>query len=248
MYDFTIKLADVPIRIHTIFDYTEEYFQNYLTDEMPEIEISIDKEDISRERYLDSLQGESFGNHALINEDDIYSRTAILRKIADELFYHNVLLFHGSVIALNGKAYVFTAPSGTGKTTHSWLWLKNFPECHIMNGDKPFLLFRDEKVFACGSPWRGKEGFGVNEILPIDGICLLERDKTNHIERVSFSDALPALITQSHKPGDPAALPKVLRLISKLSNIKLYRLGCNMEDEAAFVSYNALVKNEHKNL
>lgn len=63
---------------------------------------------------------------------------------------------HGTVVDHNGQAYMFTAPSGTGKTTHAKLWLDNLPDAFIVNGDKPFIIAGDEQPKACGTPWAGK--------------------------------------------------------------------------------------------
>ena len=101
---------------------------------------------------------------------------------AARLIDFDVLLFHGSVVAVDGQAFLFTAKSGTGKTTHTRLWLKQIPGCHVLNGDKPLLLFRNDGIYACGTPWQGKENYGTNEILPLKSICLFNRDIKNHKE------------------------------------------------------------------
>ena len=157
------------------------------------------------------------------------------------LLERDVLLFHGCVMACEGRAYLFTAPSGTGKTTHCRLWLDRFPGSHVLNGDKPLLRIEEERVFACGTPWQGKERYGCNEILPLEAICFLERDTVNHIAPVSFHDAFPALLAQTHRPAGGAAMLKTLALLEKLGQrTRLYRLGCNREPEAAELSFTTM--------
>ena len=111
----------------------------------------------------------------------------------------------------------------------------------MLNGDKPLLRVETDRVLACGTPWRGKEQLGRNEMLPLEAICFLERDEVNHIEAVSLHDALPSLIAQTNRPTEPQAVMHTLELIGRVGGMaRLYRLGCNMEPEAAHISYHAL--------
>ena len=241
MTEFTIKLAEIPISVRCFFDSTKDYCRDYLTDEPGEIQIDMEPLDILAERRLGARQMALEG-HSQADYTDAYMETlALYRKIAERLAEKNVLLFHGSVIAYREKAYIFTAKSGTGKTTHCRLWLENIPDCHILNGDKPLLLFRSDGVFACGTPWQGKEQYGRNEILPVAAICLLTRDRSNHIEPIRFSEAFPLLLRQFHKPNGTANA-EFMRLFGKLGAVSLYRLGCNMDKEAAFTAFAGLTE------
>jgi ABC-type multidrug transport system ATPase subunit len=142
---------------------------------------------------------------------------------------------------VNGKAYLFTARSGTGKTTHAKLWLKKIKNSYVLNGDKPLIKIQKDGIILCGTLWCGKEGFGVNEILPLKAICVLERDTVNHIERITASEALPILYQQSHHCDGVEDMERTLSLLEWLTqNVEFYRMGCNMEDEAALVSYGAM--------
>jgi len=183
-------------------------------------------------------EGRTPAEHA----DSYLETLALAEVVLKKLISYGVILFHGAVMAVDGKAYLFTAKSGTGKTTHCKLWLENIPNCHILNGDKPLLLFKDGKVYACGSPWMGKEKYGVNEILPLEAICLLYRDKENHTEAIAVKDCFDSLVHQCHIPSGSGVMLTVFNMLKKLPDISFYRLGCNMKAEAAFVSYNAMVK------
>ena len=100
------------------------------------------------------------------------------------------ILLHSSCVAVDGVAYAFSADSGTGKSTHTQLWLKHFGDrAHIVNDDKPAIRFIDGKVYACGTPWSGKYDYSTPEILPLGGICFLERSKTNQIKKADTSKA-----------------------------------------------------------
>ena len=162
--------------------------------------------------------------------------------MADIAFNHGVVLFHGSVVAVEGKAYLFAAPSGTGKTTHTKLWLDLIPGSYVLNGDKPFLKINSGHVLACGTPWRGKERYGCNEILPLEAICFLERDSENSITPMVLNQALQVLMSQIYLPNDTSSILKVLSMCKKIGNAtRLYRLKCNMDPDAAVVSSSAML-------
>ena len=239
--EFTVEFAGVPIRIHTRFPSIRKGCEEYFTDEAPVIDVSVTAEEIEYERRLGEKTNREEGNGETNSSDRYMEWLALLRKLSERLVHHGVLLVHGCAAAVDGKAYLFTAKSGTGKTTHCRLWEEHIPGCHIMSGDKPFLLFKEGKVYVCGSPWRGKERYGTNEVLPLAGLCILERDSENHIERVSFAEAFPVLIRQSNIPKGVGAAA-AMQLIAKLRNAALYRLGCNMKSDAARVSYEGMTR------
>jgi len=238
---FTISLAGFPIRVEALHESTANFCRDYLTDEEPVFTVRMEQRDIdwerenaARERALEGLEPREYSERYL-------ESLAVYRRIASLLLERDVLLFHGCVMACEGRAYLFTAPSGTGKTTHCRLWLDRFPGSHVLNGDKPLLRIEEERVLACGTPWQGKERYGCNEILPLEAICFLERDTVNHIAPVSFHDAFPALLAQTHRPAGGAAMLKTLALLEKLGQrTRLYRLGCNMEPEAAELSFTTM--------
>ena len=242
MTEFNIKLAEIPIKVHSIHEQVRDICRDYMTDEPAEIELTITQEEIDQTRQ-ESYANDIYEGREPVNYKDRYLETiSLLRMTANTLMNHGVLLFHGSAIAVDGKVYLFTAKSGTGKTTHSRLWLKNIPGAYILNGDKPFLLFKEDGIFVCGNPWQGKEDYGRNEILPLAAICILERDETNHIEPITYKEAFEVLTFQSHKPPQDGRMVSYMKMLGRLSMLPLYRLGCNMEDEAALVSYNGMVK------
>ena len=133
----------------------------------------------------------------------------------------------------------FAAKSGTGKTTRLLLWQQTLgSRVRPVNGDKPILRVCGEQVYACGTPWSGKENLNTNIMLPLKAICILERDSTNHIERIGMSDALPVLLQQIYRPARADAMRRTLQIVRDLGEkVSLYRLGCNMDEEAAAVAY-----------
>ena len=175
-------------------------------------------------------------------KDERLESTAVQRKIAEGLYAYDTLLFHGSVIAVDGEAYLFTAKSGTGKSTHTRLWRKLFGDRAVMiNDDKPFLRVTEEGVTVYGSPWNGKHGLGNNICAPLKAICILERGEQNAIRSIPANEAVSMLLQQSNRPRQAKWLPKYMELLDKLSgNLAFYRLSCTIDPQAAAVAYEAM--------
>jgi len=239
---FTIKLAGIPFEVNAAYDTTRSFCKEYLTDETPLFSITITQNHIEKMRKNDISTAITEGITPVAHSDSYYETYALADVALEKLIDYNVIMFHGAVMAIDGKAYLFTAKSGTGKTTHCRLWLKNIPNCHILNGDKPLLLFKGNEVFVCGSPGQGKENYGINEILPLAAVCILERADNNHIEEVALKNCFDSLINQTHIPDGNGNFAKAVGMVKQLSSVELYRLGCNMDDDAALVSYKAMVK------
>lgn len=231
MFTTTIRLAEKVIRIHSIHSQIVRLCKDYAVEaEEVDFEITITQQDIDREA------------EPMERYSDGYLETlAVYRKICDRLLDYDTILMHGSVVAIGDTAYMFTAPSGTGKTTHSRLWLENIPGAYILNGDKPLLHITDTGVTAYGTPYRGKENYGVNGSANLKAICILARGETNRIEHVSAGSVLPELLRQIHLAGDV----RVIRLLQKLTrNVAFYKLHCNIAPEAALLSFKRMVQPE----
>jgi hypothetical protein len=152
------------------------------------------------------------------------------------------ILLHSSCVAVDGKAYLFSAPCGTGKSTHTQLWQKYFGEKLVfVNDDKPALRIIDGKVYACGTPFSGKTALNSDVSFPLQGICILSRDEKNHIHKMEMSDALPKILSQTFRPKNKVLMLKVLEILDKiLSEVPVYSLHCNMEIDAVLTSYNGM--------
>ena len=145
------------------------------------------------------------------------------------------------------ETYIFSAASGTGKTTHICKWLRHLPKAFVVNGDKPFLKFKnDGTVLACGSPWAGKENLYTNTMVPLKAIVLMERAEENHIEQISFAEAFPFLLQQIYRPINEEKMRKTLQMLQRLSlAVTFWRFQCNnYKDDCFDVIYNALVRDQ----
>lgn len=241
---FKIKLSGITFKINNIHDELISFCHDYLSDDDYSYEIDINQEDIELEREYSARQDIKEGK-AIRNYPNAYLETlALYRKLANPLLDNKIVIFHGAVVVANNKAYLFTAPSGTGKTTHIRLWLKEFDDTYVLNGDKPLLMIKDNKVYAVGTPWMGKEKMGINKIVELDSICVLDRSIDNRIIKLDKSEALSYLAKQIHIPDN--RIVEILNVLTFIiNNINLYHLYCNKEDEAAHVSYREMVNYEH---
>ena len=232
-----ILIAEHTFSIHSLYD--EVYFlcRKYLTDKQAEEEVFVSQEDIEAERKIDIANG--------MHSCNAYLETiAVQRKISELILKYDTFLMHGAVIAHNEKAYMFTAASGTGKTTHILKWLENLDNAYVVNGDKPLIKITEKEAIACGTPWRGKEKLGRNCMVPLKAIVLMERGENNEINEVTFEKALTFLLRQTYMPTDGVKMKKTLALVAKLKGrIKFYKyVFNNMKDDAFEVAYGTIVE------
>ena len=229
-----ISIAGLTVLVHNKYKHIAELSAEYLCDGDPDFEIVVTEADISAEREM-AERDYSTGYLESI---------AAYRKIAETIPKYSAVVFHGAVIAVNGSAYAVTARSGVGKTTHLLLWLKTFGDkVHILNGDKPILREIDGKIYACGTPWKGKENYGVSEMLPLKGIAFLKRGAENSAKRSDSNASLIPLISQIYLPENEISAKMALILANKIiSTVPMLEFSVNMQDEAAKMAYDAFMK------
>lgn len=239
LISFNIAIANKVVGITACYDSIFNLCRDYLTDMSCDFHVAVSEKDIQYERDKSVSETDFNGTEVQKFSDSYLETLAVYRKIATAMLDYDTLLFHGSAIAVNGEAYLFAAKSGTGKSTHTRLWREYFGDRAVMiNDDKPLLKIVDNRIYVCGTPWNGKHRLSSNAIFPLKAITILERDNTNHISRIDKKTALPMLIQQSFRPKEAEKLTKVLTLIDRIGNYTaLYRLGCNMQPDAAMVSY-----------
>ena len=163
---------------------------------------------------------------------------AVYRKICTYALAHDAFLMHCAVIEYEGRGYAFSAPSGTGKTTHIRLWQQVFgaDKVTVVNGDKPILRLIDGVFYAYGTPWCGKEGYQTNTRVPLAGLCFLTRGTENRIRPISAEEAIPRLFAQIMVTDSPDLARQMELADALLGKVPAYLLACNMEPEAALVA------------
>lgn len=217
---------------------------NYISTDEPEFVITTNEEDIRLESEMSDHNRQFEGLPPYTFADSYLETLAVYRKLVERLADDDIILFHGSAIAVEGQCYLFTAKSGTGKSTHVRLWRKMLGDRAVMvNDDKPLIRLKDGMAVVYGTPWDGKHHLSTNISMPLKSIAVLKRGEKNTIKPLSVKESLPMLIQQTYRPEHPSAVMKVLQLVGKLAqSVNLFELHCNMEDEAAHVAYEGMSK------
>lgn len=235
MFEFNVKLADLKINILSGHEYTKRLFSDYIcdSDEPCDFVIRYDGAELARE-CENSRDFPVFYHESLL----------IYRKICTKIIEYNAMLMHSSAISLDGEAYLFTAPSGTGKSTHAGLWRAHFGERAVMiNDDKPIIREIDGRFFVYGTPYMGKHRLGANIKAPIKALCIIARGEKNEIERVRAADHIPALLNQTLLPSDEKLMDALFSTFERfIDRVPVYRLKCNISDEAVRVAYEGMNK------
>ena len=236
------KIADKVVEINSIYDEVHEYCADYQTNDPADYFVTTTQADINFEREKSFREDKIEGIPIRHFSDNYLEELAVYRKIAEKMIDYDTVLFHGSVIAVDGIGYLFTAKSGTGKSTHTRLWREYFGDRAVMvNDDKPLLHITDSGAAAYGTPYNGKHRIGNNISVPLKAICFLTRAADNHIEPITREQAYTMLLQQVYRPADSVKMIATLLLIDKLADtVNLYRLGCNMDISAARASFEGM--------
>lgn len=150
------------------------------------------------------------------------------------------IMLHASAVEVDGRAYLFSADSGTGKSTHTKQWQKYFGEDRalIINDDKPAIRKEKSGWTAYGTPFSGKTDENLNRKAVLQGICMLERGEKNTIERIGAWEAIPLLMRQTIVPRNEVLAGELLELLDQLiGEVPIYRMKCNISEEAVLTAY-----------
>ncbi len=226
---FNAKIADHVIAIDNRYDYIKQLYRDYISDEEPYAFVSVNDDEIAAENFDGG------------NWSPAYLETlAVYRKICEQLINDDIILFHCSCLEMDGKAILFTAPSGTGKSTHSRLWRERFGSRVVMvNDDKPLIKISD-RIVAYGTPYGGKDALQTNTSALVSAIVILHQAKENLIRRLEPNEAFPQLFAQTYRCSSVEAMTKTLPLVGKLSHLPVYSLGCTISQEAVELVYNEI--------
>lgn len=232
---FTYKIADVVFNADIKYKYTYGVMENFLAPngEKAEFDIEVTKMDLKNEKSLSP--------HDM--PDCYHESVALYRKFIYILLKsYDAFFFHCSAIAVDNKAIMFTAKSGTGKSTHRRLWEKNFKErVIVINDDKPIIRKVNGVYYVYGTPWQGKEGLGCNIRVPAKALCFLSRGDTNSIGSISTSQVVSKMLNQVVRPSDPKLMSNFLQLLDEfLQQVDTYDLRVNMTDAAALTAYDGI--------
>ena len=231
------KLVDFIVEFKNPSPQIEKFFSDYIYDGTPQISFEISENDIEYETKLERKQYTKFS----------YELTAMLRKFTKWMIEENAFFLHSALIDVDGIGIAFAAPSGTGKTTHLCLWQQLLGDrLTVVNGDKPIVRFLENEKYPVGygTPWNGKEMFGINGKTEIRHFCFIERSLSNSCEKLNASDVLHLFFKQIYIPKkDVSKTFKTLQMANMfLNNVTVWKIKCNMDISAAEVAYNTIFK------
>ena len=237
-----IELAGIPAEVICRHPVNELFLKDYVTDKPPLISVVPTEEDLDRIQADHDRMCRAEGRPQHKRSGAFLENNAIHALLAEKLVDFDVLLLHGSALCIDGKAYIFTAPSGTGKSTHARLWREVYGGRVIMiNDDKPLLKISEDGTTVYGTPWAGKPHLSCNACAPLGAIAELKRDEYNHIEPMTGAEAFPVLMKHSYRSRDPVTMMKIMELRKRLlDTVSFYSLGCNMSPEAARVAFETM--------
>ncbi len=232
-------IAGLKVKMNNCGGRAEKQAIPYLAENQDEnqdvdIDIFVDKKVV--DKYVEA--------HPELNQDDWeYMLTG--SEFYSQLVNFDGILLHSSCIVVDGVAYAFSANSGTGKSTHTQLWLKRFGDrAYMLNDDKPALRIIDGKPYACGTPWSGKYDYSTPAVVPLGGICFLERSEENWIKPAETSKAIFNIFSQTVRRFGEIGMNKLMDNLDQLFRlVPIYSFGCNISDEAVDCSYNAMKRN-----
>lgn len=228
------KIAEINILINPIYGYTKKQMEPFICGETDyEFDASATREEIEL-----SVSRDETPVPPALHEGPIIL-TKICRRMLED---YDGFFFHSSSLCLNGEGYLFTALSGTGKSTHTSYWRKLFGDkVTMINDDKPIIRKIDGRFYVCGTPWMGKSDIGCNRVAPVKAIYVLQRGEENSAKRVSPGVVLKQLLEATLLPKTRDNMQKLLELFNELfSSVSLILLTCNKDTDAARVAYEAL--------
>lgn len=226
-------IAGLRIFINNRCKFTDAFCKAYLSEDQSspaDLTAVVTEEEFRQEKSL----SENF-------PDGYIENICLYRCICRQLPVLDRMLLHAAILEYDGNAYAFLGRSGTGKSTHTGLWIKHLQGVKIVNGDKPILQKTQNDFLAYGTPWMGKEGLGTNTVAPLKGLCFLEQAKENTIARLTPAQAASRIFQQVLLPEEEDNAARTLELIDDMvSNIPCYLLKCTISEDAVKASFEAL--------
>jgi hypothetical protein len=234
------EIADLRVNIQNRLRYTDNFCKEYLSQDQEsatDFSVFVTDEAFREEK----AQSPNFS-------DGYIENICLYREICLKMPLYNRFLLHSCVLEYKGNAYAFLGRSGTGKSTHTGLWLQYVHGSEILNGDKPILGVDNDQITVYGTPWMGKEGRGKKGAAPLKALVFLEQAKVNEIEKLSLSAASMRLFQQVLFPSEEGAAAKSLELLDSLvMRVPSYLLKCDISETAVKTSFECLTEKKYEN-
>ena len=222
------EIAGLKVEMQPQFDRLKRQSETYISSGEPVITLNPD------------LYGKI--NSTLVNRTDedieyIYASAEFCR----EIIRHGRFFLHASAVVYKDEAYLFSAPSGMGKSTHTSLWLKEFSGSYILNDDKPVILPKKDSVSVFGTPFSGKTDLQVNREVRLRAICFLKRGEENSVSRVVDDRAIALILNNTYRPKNGESMKLLFDMIDRVvENADIFEMSCRNEPAAAQMSYKAM--------
>jgi len=229
------KIADLIVEYTAKYDDLKRLSEQFIYNGERETDITLSVTDKQLENMLSrSVEGTTIGGIENLAMSSEFNRAAIK---------YGVMLVHSSALIYDGGAYLFSADSGVGKSTHTKLWLKAFGDkVHIMNDDKPVVRLYDDHAQAFGTPFDGGSGIALNESYPLKAIIFVERGEENSVRVPENKEIIQKLYFQTARMVNRETAEKMLLNFEKLLTLsKFYVLTCNMDISAAYIVFENIV-------
>lgn len=227
------KIADLVVEFNPQFDMLKNRASKYLVeDAKTDFSIRISEEHIAKEKAEDSEVTSEIAEYMLVGN-----------TFYKGLIKHDGCLLHASSVVVDDEAYLFSAPCGTGKSTHTSLWLKYLAHKnpYILNDDKPAIRIMEDGIFAYGTPFSGKHDINENKKVKLKGICFIEQSKINFIRKLEPQEAIKLFLEQTFRNLNEEYMLKFFDILDKiLKEIPIYKLYCDMSEEAVQLSYGTM--------
>lgn len=229
-----LRVAELNVEVDYKYPTLVKQAEFYKADfEKPNITVSIS---------ADSMKELKEENPHLSEDDLEYIFTGA--GFYEALLEFNGFMLHSSGVCVDGCAYLFSADPGTGKSTHTGLWQKYFGENRalIINDDKPAIRLVDDTLYCYGTPWSGKTDKNLNMRVPVGAIVFIERSVGNNwVKEITPKEAIPLILQQTIRPAEQDKMIKLLDVLDTLlRRVKVYRLGCDMSEDAVKTSYEGI--------
>ena len=228
-------IADIVVEFEPKYDELKHFAKQFEYLGGRQVDIRLSVSDATLEKRFPQMVSGTIGDLESFLLSSQFNRAAVK---------FNTMLVHSSALVYNGGAYLFSARSGVGKSTHTKLWLKAFGDkVHILNDDKPVVRMYDDKAVVYGTPFDGASGIALNESAPLKAIVFVERGEENSVRIPSATEVLQKLYFQTARKLNREAAADMLANFEKLLGLtKFYVLTCNMDISAAYTAFDAITE------
>lgn len=227
------KIADIKVEFSPVYDRLKIPCRKYLCeDENCNYSILVKENFIKKE--TEKLDGITADRVEYVWYGTVFN---------ENLLRFNAMMLHASAVLLDGNVYLFSAPCGTGKSTHANLWLDYFgkDKAVLINDDKPVIRRFGNTIKVYGTPFSGKTMDNENLSGILKGICFLSQAKENEIRQITAKEALLPFLSQTIKPEDSKKTDKLCELADYiLTNVPIYEMGCNISENAVKLAYETM--------